>query len=779
MDVDHVVELALELRSAARDADERRLLVIAGDRDRSYRVLGEVLDALEVPPAEMVHVADVDRLPVERLSPTATGAILGRTRTLVVYDAHDELRPNAVGAVCGAIDGGGLFVLLAPDLDVWPNRRDAFDETLVVPPYGPADVTGRFRERFVGTLRAHPGIAIVAVPESGTRGSPTIVRRGAHHDRAAGRPTRRAPAPPPDHAFPAAAYRYCRTADQVAAVRALEALDEGEAAVVIEADRGRGKSTAGGIAAASLAAGDRDVLVTAPAFDNAREVFTGAKAVLDQLGYPFAVDHEAGPTIALGDGRRGRVRFRRATDVDLRPGRELPQGRPDVVLVDEAAALPVRTLEGLLAAGRVAFLTTIHGYEGAGRGFSVRFRDRLQRADLPVIERRLEEPIRFAPGDPLEVWCFNALLLDARPPVDELVEEARAGTCTYRRFPRRELADNERWLREAFGLLVLAHYQTEPNDLARLLDAPNLQVRAMTHEGAVVAVALVAEEGGLERDRRRALYRGGRIRGHLLPDLLTGQLRDEEAGRPAGHRIVRIATHHAARSRGIGSRLLGSIRAEFGPDDDWLGAAYGATPDLVDFWRSNGFRAVHLSTSRNPRSGEHSAVMLAPTGPAGRSLTERHERWFTERFAAMLSDPLDEVDADVVRAVCRAIEREPAVELTERQWRIVAAAAFGPGLFDVDPGPFRRLALAALVDGSLDGERAARRERLLVRKVLQGWRWRRVVDELGFMSVRTCMLCLGRTFQPLVERYGGTVAEAERRRYDPDDGDAAGDGDRD
>ncbi|MFB6086935.1 MAG: GNAT family N-acetyltransferase, partial [Haloarculaceae archaeon] len=183
-----------------------------------------------------------------------------------------------------------------------------------------------------------------------------------------------------------------------------------------------------------------------------------------------------------------------------------------------------------------------------------------------------------------------------------------------------DLLADEHLLREVFGLLVLAHYRTEPNDLARLLDAPNVSVRALLHEGHVVSVALLAREGDLPADLRASMYEGERVRGNMIPDVLTSQLRDENAGVPAGMRVLRIATHHAARSRGLGSALLDAIRAEFADEVDWLGTGYGATPDLVRFWAANGFRTVHLSTRRNETSGEHSVVMLDPTSDAGQRL---------------------------------------------------------------------------------------------------------------------------------------------------------------
>jgi tRNA(Met) cytidine acetyltransferase len=384
-----------------------------------------------------------------------------------------------------------------------------------------------------------------------------------------------------------------------------------------------------------------------------------------------------------------------------------------------------------------------------------------------VTETRLDDPVRYAGGDPVEVWAFRALMLDARPPVDEVVADATPESVTYRALNAEELLSDDHLLREAFGLLVLAHYRTEPNDLARLLDAPNLSVRALCHDGRVVSVALLAREGGLPSDRRREMYDGARVRGNMVPDVLTSQLRDEDAGAPVGRRVVRIATHHAVRSRGLGSRLLDEVRDEF-DSLDYLSVGYGATPGLVDFWRANGFAAVHLSTTRNDESGEYSAVMLDPLSDTGRDLHDRHAAWFVRRIGGVLSDTLSDADIDVVRAVLRSADATPEVSLSPYEWRIVVDAAVGPGLFSVSPDPFRRLAVQHLVERA--AALSAREERLLVAGVLQARDWSTVAAALDFPSERQCMRALGDAYEPLVAAYGDETALAERERYADADG---------
>ena len=749
--MDTVRETARELAAAAAAANERRLLVLAGHRAACYEGARAAVRELDTDRAvATVSERDVvgDRVGVDR-----TETLLGTTYGCLVFDCHDTCRPNAIGRATGTVDGGGLLVLLTPPLSSWAGTRGRFEAALAPPPFSASDVGTRFRRHVIGTLRAHRGISIVDV-DSGTRTK--------HDGSEPTPPSTTAPIrPPASHAFPEAVYDACRSADQRDAVYACERLSEPGAAVVLDADRGRGKSSAAGLAAAAFARSGKRVLVTARNDRNAAELLDRAAETLEALGGHLA-DGRGGDTGSSLRTDDGEIRF-------LPPADAVAESA-DVLFVDEAAALPVGTLRELLdAAPSACFATTTRGYEGSGRGFDVRFRDSLE-ASHDVTACHLSEPIRYAPADPIEVWLFHALLLDSTPPPGQLFEGTTAGAATYERFDRDRLAANESLLRELFGLLVQAHYRTQPDDLARLLDAPEVSVRALTVDGHPVSAALLAREGGLDGATRRSAYEGDRIGGNLIPDLLTSQLRDPDAATPTGVRVVRIVTHRAVRSSGFGSRLLAELESEFGtrePSDDpaavdYLGVSYGATPALLRFWSANGYRTVHLSTTRNDASGEHSAVMLRPLSEDGGELADRHAAWFGRRIADVLAGALDGLDPDIVRAALAAADAEPPLDLSEFGWRLVASAVDGPGHYDTAPGPFRDLAVKTLLDGGIGDPDA---ERLLVARVLQNRDWTETAERLGYASRRACMRALGDAYRPIVDRYGGDVARTEASRY--------------
>jgi tRNA(Met) cytidine acetyltransferase len=756
-----------ELRAEAAATDRRRLLVVHGDYERCLDAAYTALSAWDADEDAVSMLTTHDGVRFEQFPPRHADKLLGTTREAVVFDGFEEFSPNALGQTLGTVEGGGLYVLLLPSLSEWIDRHDDFRTTLAVPPFEESDVSGAFRERLVETISTHHGVSVYdadadELERDGLTGERSSLPRGSV-------------SVPRESKFPEEAYEACLTADQGRTLADLEALADRGEAVVVEADRGRGKSSVAGLAAGSLALDGRRVFVTAPErestaalFERASELVESAVALL--TGDENLVETEAG----------GEIRFLSPTDLVERldgsgaAGRSETAERPDAVIVDEAAALPVRLLERTLAARSVAFVTTVHGYEGTGRGFAVRFRDRLAESSLAVTDSQLTEPIRYAPDDPVESWGFRALLLDARPPVGQLVADADPGNATYRHLTTEELRADAQLLREVFGLLVLAHYRTEPNDLARMLDAPNLSVHALFADGNVVSVALVAREGGLSAERRREMIRGGRLRGNMVPDLLTGQLRDPEGATPVGYRVVRIATHDAVRRSGFGTSLLDGIHDDFAGAADYFSTGFGATPGLVDFWKQNGYQTVHISTTRNDASGEHSAIMLRPESAAGTALVERHSRQFRDRIGGVLADSIRDLDPDVTRAVLSACAADGSelVELSEYDWRMVVGAASGPGLYATAPRPFQKLALAWLIEsdsdeaGEASPELSPRAERLLVRKVLQAQSWETVATELDYDSTGQCMRAFGETCQTLVDRFGGAVAMRERERYE-------------
>lgn len=754
-----------DLHAEARRTNQRRLLVLAGSREAGIDGAYSAIESTDTDAEAVSFVTTREGFRYHRLPPHGASELLGTTREIVVYDCHEAFSANTLGQVGGAVGGGGLLILLTPPLAEIPHRLDALVDQVAVPPFDRAAVGNRFRHRLVETLTTHPGVAIANVEAGPSPEAPLLVtverdgltnppaeQRGQSLQPTVHRPSRT------ETSFPAAAFEACLTDDQARAVAHLAALSEPAQAVIVEADRGRGKSSAAGLAAGSLAAAGRDVLVTAPEFGNTTPVFTRAERLLDRLDVLSTAANTAHPRITTTTG--GRIRFRHPPEATA-----LAES-VDVVIADEAAAVPVDLLESLLVAPSVAFCTTVHGYEGTGRGFDVRFRDRLTESHHDVGAVELTEPIRYARGDPVESWLFRTLLFDAQPPVDQLAAGATPETVRYRRLSADELAADEQLLRSVFGLLVVAHYRTEPTDLVRLLDAPNVQVRALEHDGHVVSVALLAREGGLDADLRAEMYEGQRVQGNMLPDVLTSQLRDEAAAEPVGYRVMRIATHHAVRSSGLGSRLLECCHDEFGDRVAWFGVGYGATPRLLEFWRSNGYRTVHLSITRNDRSGEHSALMLRPCSTAGQALADRHVDWFVDRIGAMLSDVLSDLDAAVVRGALAAAGPsgvDDPLSLTDHEWQIVAGVGYGPGTYEAAPQVFRTLAMAHFL--TLTAELSDRQGRLLVRKVLQGEPWESVASDLDYASTSQCMREMGAVARAVCEAFGGEVVDAERERY--------------
>ncbi|MEF1214315.1 GNAT family N-acetyltransferase, partial [Vibrio alginolyticus] len=204
---------------------------------------------------------------------------------------------------------------------------------------------------------------------------------------------------------------------------------------------------------------------------------------------------------------------------------ELLSSRPecDLLLVDEAAAIPVPMLKSITEHyHRLVFSTTVHGYEGCGRGFTIKFVDWLQKQRSGMKTWHMTQPIRWSMNDALESWLYDAFLLDAELTHHQLNQ---VDSISLSKADKDDLISQPSLLRECFALLVNAHYQTSPNDLIHLLQDDNSQLYFAKQDNTVVGVILAVEEGGLDAELVEEIQLGKRRpKGHLAPVTIANHL---------------------------------------------------------------------------------------------------------------------------------------------------------------------------------------------------------------------------------------------------------------
>lgn len=560
------------------------------------------------------------RVDVEHwLAPARARTRLGGEHDLLVIDAVSTgagFDPDAVAALAGTLRAGGLLMLMTPD--DWGSRPDGDYARLAEHPWRPEALTSRYLARLARLLNGADRVVRWRAGET-----PRLPRLSGRRARAA--------APVTD--------RDCLTGDQAQAVARLGRLRR-RRPLVITADRGRGKSAALGIACARwLATGEREVLVTAPRPAAVESLFERLAALCpegERRGHAFATE-------------QGEVRFVAPDALAelARLGEAGGAGR--LLLVDEAAAIPAGLLgEWLDAFPRIAFATTVHGYEGSGRGFALRFRERLERTTPEWRGLHLAEPIRWASDDPLEPLIHRLLMLDAEPP-----EPPVGSADPVEQLSRDTLASDEPGLRGLFGLLVQAHYRTTPGDLRLLLDGPGLTVNAMTASDVTIGVVLTADEGGFEADLAERVARGERRpRGHLMAQSLAAHAGSREALTGRLRRVVRIAVTPQRRREGLGQRLIEAELERARHDGcDLLGASFGAEPALMAFWRHQGFRVVRLGLTRETATGEHALMVARATGKRGESLLASLAERFQRALPGLLAFELRNLAPPVAAAL--------------------------------------------------------------------------------------------------------------------------------
>ncbi|MGE0080616.1 MAG: GNAT family N-acetyltransferase, partial [Thiohalomonadaceae bacterium] len=423
-------------------------------------------------------------------------------------------------------------------------------------------------------------------------------------------------------------------------------------------------------------------------------------------------------------------------------------------------AIPAPLLERLLERfPRIVFSTTVHGYEGTGRGFTVRFARVLDRRTPGWQQLTLRTPVRWDAGDPLEALVFRALLLDAEPAPDEVFAGALAH-AQVERLDRDLLADDEALLREVFGLLVLAHYRTSPLDLRQLLDGPNLSVFALRVGGHVAGVALVVDEGGFPAELAHAVWAGQRrVRGHLLAQSLAQHAGIEHAPRLRGRRIVRIAVHPAVQGRGLGRRLVAAV-VEAAQGADYVGSSFGATPALLHFWVRCGFRCVRIGLVRDAASGVPSAMVMRAVSPAGAALLEEARRRFADALPHLLADPLRDLDPAVAAALLADAGPAPDMHgLSSDDWSELEAFARGARDLAYVLAPLHRLTALVFANPGARAALTPKAREALVLKVVEGRSVSETAERLDLAGRRAVTDVLREAVQALIPVVGSGASD--------------------
>jgi tRNA(Met) cytidine acetyltransferase len=589
----------------------RRLVLVGGDEIRAERWLLGRLSARQL--AAGLWVAESAPAGIQPTPAAKVSQCLGGEYPVMVYNAHQGFHPDAFAAAVGTLRGGGDCLVLAPALRDWPGFADPDKVRFACYPRHPADMHGFFLERLARIWRANPAVQSVE-PDAGLALRP---------------------------AAPSAAVLRLND-EQQAAVAAVERVAHGHARrpLVLTADRGRGKSTVLGVAAARLLAGGlKRVTVVAP----------GRAAVATLFRHALAAVGRSGEVVADTSVGGGSLCFRLPADCM----RHEPNGL-GLVMVDEAAAVPVAILERLLtASNRLVFASTVHGYEGSGRGFELRFRSVLQQVMPQWRAMRLSAPVRWAEDDPLEALVNETFLLDA-----ELAGVQPHAAVSIEAIEPSGLALDEALLRSAFALLINAHYQTRPSDLRQLLDNPDVHLWLARTGDTVVGVLLASDEGGFDPDMAAQILSGRRRpHGHLLPQSLAVHAGLDRILRLRTLRIQRIAVHPELQRQGIGRRLL-ERAAEWAARRryDLLGTAYGIERSLLSFWQAAGYVAVRLGVRVDPASAAHSLFMLRGLCAAGNELAASARHDFQAGLPWALAASLGDLDSYLAVQLLRGLE---------------------------------------------------------------------------------------------------------------------------
>lgn len=550
-----------------------------------------------------------------------TEKILGNTYGMCILQDFEALTPNLLARTIETVEGGGIVVIL---LKTMSSLKQLYTMSMDIHSRyrteAHGDVVARFNERFILSLSNNSNCLVVddelnVLPISGAKNVKALPPKDSDKMSPKAIELKDLKESLEDVKPAGSLVALSKTVNQAHAILSfIDAISEKtlNSTVALTAGRGRGKSAALGIAiAAAVSHGYSNIFVTSPSPENLKTLFEFIFKGFDALDYQEHIDYDIiqstnpdfNGAIVRVDIKRGH----RQTIQYIIPQDYQVLGQAELVVIDEAAAIPLPIVKNLLGPYLVFMASTINGYEGTGRSLSLKLIQQLrdqangtgrETSQTTVVSRdkksqgisnhgnrqlreiSLDEPIRYADGDPVEKWLNKLLCLDVtliKNPRFAAKGTPHPSQCNLFIVNRDTLFSyhpvSENFLEKMMALYVASHYKNSPNDLQLMSDAPAHQLFVLLppidpKDGGRIpdplCVIQISLEGEISKNSvRNSLSRGQRAGGDLIPWLISQQFQDEEFAGLSGARIVRIATNPEYASMGYGSRAIELLRDYF------------------------------------------------------------------------------------------------------------------------------------------------------------------------------------------------------------------------
>lgn len=549
--------------------------------------------------------------------------ILGQEFSLIIYDVSSGVRANPWYAVIGTLQLGGTMLLLTPSLELayLPSALpmsyiDSVEEVSSVLEYGYpshfnrlfADLFSQFFPHQIMTntqqLQTHLDKWLDIQIQRLSNNLPESVVQQL------------------DVAISEQAKVGTRLIKQlmsdVISFSSNEAIRHKSNIHVLQADRGRGKSDLLGQMPMLLLSNSAESEVTSPTSSSSS---SSSKVIFNRVIY-ITQSNEASHTIRNGlyrfhdhlTGHENRtenigpiqVRFCSPDDPQLFSEFAVQDTSTTLLLIDEAASLPVYWLQQAVAHySSIVFATTTHGYENNGMGFSLTFLPSLPH----YTTHQLTHPIRFVAPCPVEKFAQTLL-----SPINTNTYSLTF-TDGLHMLTHQQLMSSAELRRAVMECLMEAHYQTAPDDLQRLLDAPDMQCGVYMFNEILIGCVWIVQEGNIDdQDLQQHIAQGSRrVNGHLSVQQLAYTYGNTALLKHTIWRINRIAVLPEYQDRGFGTKILTALTEQAKlAHIDMITSAFGASKRLLHFWQHNDYEIVKLGQKINSVTGLVNAIVLLP-----------------------------------------------------------------------------------------------------------------------------------------------------------------------